>query len=132
MSSISLKKVKHAQSNSLINGGKKNNNQHLDEQKKTISNSSAQENISPYISPLEYAILNNKEIIFYLYSDDEEYKESAQLMLQWCYEELQETYDSLKMPEYKFEIGDAPSCDGTLVDENQKIIISHVGGAGCG
>ncbi len=132
MSSIPAKKVKCTQSNSLINGGEKNNNQQLDEQKKTISNSSKIENISPYISPLKYAVLNNIEIIFYIYSDAEEYRESAKLMLNWCYERLKKKYNSLEMPKYQFKIGNAPGYDGTLVDGNQKIIISHIGGAGVG
>ncbi len=132
MSSISSNQVEYAQSTSLINGGKKNNNQQPDEQKKTISNSSDQDNISPHISPLKYAILNNTEIIFYIYSDAEEYKESAKLMLKWCYERLKKNYHSLEMPKYQFKIGNAPAYDGTLIDENQKIIISHIGGAGIG
>lgn len=81
---------------------------------------------TPILSPLEIAVLENKKIAFYIPVDSDDYKESVQILLNWCTERLQKTNPELTKPDYEIEIGEAPGWDGEL-DEKNRLIISYVG-----
>ena len=46
---------------------------------------------TPILSSLEVAVLEHKKIAFYIPVDSDDYKESVQILLNWCTERLQKS-----------------------------------------
>jgi hypothetical protein len=81
------------------------------------------------LSPLEKALIDEQEIIFYLPSDKDSYRKSVDRSIQLGVAVLQEYGFSIKEPRYQCIVGDTSKNNGETNEEGK--IVFHYSGSLC-